>query len=214
MDVLCLHLDRLWWVWFGCKAKRRAGKHNCQKYLCQQQIFSSSSKASLPLTSPLWINSVPFTSSLSFFIFFYSLSLFASPLSAFNACPSSLSTVPFTAHIFSCHLFLPSWYTIFSSLFLLPGSPAASGTGTLQIYLIDINDNPPALIPKESQICERINKNIHGVNITAADADTDPNAGPFVFELPNFPSSIRRNWTISRISGEARPTYNNNTRRT
>ncbi|KAM8862525.1 cadherin-4-like isoform 2-T2 [Spinachia spinachia] len=82
------------------------------------------------------------------------------------------------------------------------GSPAASGTGTLQIYLIDINDNPPALIPRESQICERVNKNVHGVNITAADADTDPNAGPFVFELPNFPSSIRRNWTISRISGD------------
>ncbi|XP_037334132.2 LOW QUALITY PROTEIN: cadherin-4-like [Pungitius pungitius] len=82
------------------------------------------------------------------------------------------------------------------------GSPPASGTGTLQIYLIDINDNPPALIPRESQICERVNKNVHGVNITAADADTDPNAGPFVFELPNFPSSIRRNWTISRISGD------------
>ncbi|KAA8590846.1 hypothetical protein FQN60_001789, partial [Etheostoma spectabile] len=82
------------------------------------------------------------------------------------------------------------------------GSPAASGTGTLQIYLIDINDNPPALIPRESQICERVNKNVHGVNITAADADTDPNAGPFVFELPNFPTSIRRNWTISRISGD------------
>lgn len=58
------------------------------------------------------------------------------------------------------------------------------------------------LIPRESQICEQMNKNANGVNITAADADTDPNAGPFVFELPNFPTTIRRNWTISRISGE------------
>ncbi|XP_077368826.1 cadherin-4-like [Festucalex cinctus] len=81
------------------------------------------------------------------------------------------------------------------------GSPAASGTGTLQIYLIDINDNPPALVPRESQICEQMNKNVNGVNITAADADTDSNAGPFVFELPTYPSSIRRNWTITRISG-------------
>ncbi|XP_068610268.1 cadherin-4-like isoform X2 [Brachionichthys hirsutus] len=81
------------------------------------------------------------------------------------------------------------------------GSPAASGTGTLQIYLIDINDNFPVLIPKESRICERMNRNVNGVNITAADEDTDPNVGPFVFELPNFPTSIRRNWTISRISG-------------
>uniref|UniRef100_A0A3Q3XAY4 Cadherin-4 n=1 Tax=Mola mola TaxID=94237 RepID=A0A3Q3XAY4_MOLML len=82
------------------------------------------------------------------------------------------------------------------------GSPAASGTGTLQIYLIDINDNSPALIPKESQICERMSRNVNSINITAADDDTDPNAGPFVFELPNFPTSIRRNWTISRISGD------------
>uniref|UniRef100_A0A7N9AQ08 Cadherin-4 n=1 Tax=Mastacembelus armatus TaxID=205130 RepID=A0A7N9AQ08_9TELE len=87
------------------------------------------------------------------------------------------------------------------------GFPAASGTGTLQIYLIDINDNPPALIPKESQICERMNRNVNSVNITAADADTDPNAGPFVFELPNFPTSIRRNWTISRINGEELSAY-------
>ncbi|XP_029912574.1 cadherin-4-like [Myripristis murdjan] len=82
------------------------------------------------------------------------------------------------------------------------GSPAASGTGTLQIYLIDINDNPPALVPREAQICERMNRNTKGVNITAADADTDPNAGPFVFELPTFPPSVRRNWTISRINGD------------
>ncbi|CAG04079.1 unnamed protein product [Tetraodon nigroviridis] len=85
------------------------------------------------------------------------------------------------------------------------GSPVASGTGTLQIYLIDINDNSPALIPKESQICERTSRNVNSVNITAADEDTDPNAGPFVFELPNFPTSIRRNWTISRISALPSP---------
>ncbi|XP_056130216.1 cadherin-4-like [Lampris incognitus] len=82
------------------------------------------------------------------------------------------------------------------------GGPAASGTGTLQIYLIDINDNPPALVPREAQICERPNRNTNNVNITAADADTDPNAGPFVFELSKFPLSIRRNWTISRINGD------------
>uniref|UniRef100_A0A8C6UQA6 Cadherin-4 n=1 Tax=Neogobius melanostomus TaxID=47308 RepID=A0A8C6UQA6_9GOBI len=82
------------------------------------------------------------------------------------------------------------------------GSPPASGTGTLQIHLIDINDNSPTLVPKESQLCERTSRSVHGVNITAADADTDPNAGPFVFELPSFPSSIRRNWTITRISGD------------
>ncbi|CAB1329369.1 unnamed protein product [Coregonus sp. 'balchen'] len=81
------------------------------------------------------------------------------------------------------------------------GSPMASGTGTLQIYLIDVNDNAPSLLPRESQICERINRNA-GINITAADADMDPNVGPFVFELPTFPASIRRNWTVSRLNGD------------
>ncbi|XP_033909789.1 cadherin-4-like isoform X1 [Acipenser ruthenus] len=77
------------------------------------------------------------------------------------------------------------------------GSPAASGTGTLQIYLIDVNDNAPELLPREAQICEKPNTN--AINITAADADIDPNVGPFVFELS---SRVRRNWTISRLNGD------------
>uniref|UniRef100_A0AAR2IIY3 Cadherin-4 n=2 Tax=Pygocentrus nattereri TaxID=42514 RepID=A0AAR2IIY3_PYGNA len=80
------------------------------------------------------------------------------------------------------------------------GSPPASSTGTLQIYLIDVNDNAPSLVPREAQICERANAN--SINITAADADTDPNVGPFVFELPMHPSAIRRNWTVSRLNGD------------
>ncbi|KAI4826526.1 hypothetical protein KUCAC02_029972, partial [Chaenocephalus aceratus] len=76
------------------------------------------------------------------------------------------------------------------------GSPQASGTGTLQIYLIDVNDNAPVLVPREAQVCERARPNSR-VNITASDADADPNVGPFVFELPSFPASVRRNWTIS-----------------
>ncbi|KAG8131652.1 hypothetical protein E2320_009562, partial [Naja naja] len=80
------------------------------------------------------------------------------------------------------------------------GIPPASGTGTLQIYLIDINDNAPELQPKEAQICERPNLNV--INITAVDADIDPNVGPFVFELPSVPSAIRKNWTIKRLNGD------------
>ncbi|XP_044155779.1 cadherin-4 isoform X1 [Bufo gargarizans] len=79
------------------------------------------------------------------------------------------------------------------------GVPPASGTGTLQIQLIDINDNAPELLPKEAQICERLNSN--GINITATDVDRKPSGDPFVFELPTFPSTIRRNWTIARING-------------
>lgn len=80
------------------------------------------------------------------------------------------------------------------------GVPPASGTGTLQIYLIDVNDNAPELLPKEAQVCER--PSLNAINITAADADMDPNVGPYVFELPFVPASVRRNWTITRLNGE------------
>ncbi|XP_072571832.1 cadherin-4-like isoform X2 [Paramormyrops kingsleyae] len=78
------------------------------------------------------------------------------------------------------------------------GSPSATGTGTLQIYLIDVNDNPPTLVPQEVQICERLHAAT--INITASDVDTEPNMGPFVFELPAHPPSVRHNWTVSRLN--------------
>nr|XP_054366207.1 cadherin-4 [Mirounga angustirostris] len=80
------------------------------------------------------------------------------------------------------------------------GIPPASGTGTLQIYLIDINDNAPELLPKEAQICEK--PSLNAINITAADADVDPNIGPYVFELPFVPATVRKNWTITRLNGD------------
>ncbi len=79
------------------------------------------------------------------------------------------------------------------------GVPPASGTGTLQIYLLDINDNAPQVFPQETEVCERPEPN--AINITAVDVDLNPNAGPYAFELPNRPSDIRRNWTLTRISG-------------
>ncbi|XP_039610603.1 cadherin-2 isoform X1 [Polypterus senegalus] len=80
------------------------------------------------------------------------------------------------------------------------GIPPASGTGTLQIYLIDINDNAPEVFPKVAEICEKPEPN--AINITAIDLDIDPNVGPFAFEFPNKPQDIRRNWTITRLSGD------------
>lgn len=81
-----------------------------------------------------------------------------------------------------------------------PGIPPASSTGTLQILLLDINDNAPEVFPAEAEMCEKPENN--GINITALDADMDPNTGPFSFELPLQPSDVRKNWTITRLSGE------------
>lgn len=79
------------------------------------------------------------------------------------------------------------------------GKPPASGTGTLQIYLLDINDNAPKVFPQEAEICEKPEPN--AINITAVDGDLNPNAGPFAFELAHRPFDVRKNWTITRISG-------------
>lgn len=80
------------------------------------------------------------------------------------------------------------------------GIPPASGTGTLQMYLLDINDNAPHVFPPEVEMCERPDPN--GINITASDSDLSPNAGPFAFELASRPTDVRRNWTLSRLTGE------------
>ncbi|XP_049604413.1 cadherin-2 [Syngnathus scovelli] len=80
------------------------------------------------------------------------------------------------------------------------GNPPATGTGTLQIYLIDINDNAPTVFPQEVEICEKPEPN--AINITAIDGDLMPNAGPFAFELANMPVDVKRNWTVTRISGD------------
>lgn len=80
------------------------------------------------------------------------------------------------------------------------GIPPASGTGTLQMYLLDINDNAPHVFPPEVEMCEKPDPN--AINITASDPDLSPNAGPFAFELANRPSDVRRNWTLSRLNGE------------
>ena len=77
-----------------------------------------------------------------------------------------------------------------------------SGTGTLQIYLLDINDNAPQVLPQEAEICETPDPN--SINITALDYDIDPNAGPFAFDLPLSPVTIKRNWTITRLNGKDR----------
>ncbi|XP_070688101.1 cadherin-2-like [Pempheris klunzingeri] len=80
------------------------------------------------------------------------------------------------------------------------GIPPASGTGTLQMYLLDINDNAPHVFPPEVEMCEKPDPN--AINITASDPDLTPNAGPFAFELASRPLDVRRNWTLSRLNGE------------
>ncbi|XDV26358.1 hypothetical protein PO909_030102, partial [Leuciscus waleckii] len=96
---------------------------------------------------------------------------------------------------------------IYTAMFLVTdsGIPPASSTGTLQILLLDVNDNAPEVFPSETVMCEKPENN--GINITALDADIEPNTGPFSFELPLQPIDVRKNWTITRLSGEKTHTH-------
>ncbi|XP_057189774.1 cadherin-2 isoform X1 [Triplophysa rosa] len=91
---------------------------------------------------------------------------------------------------------------IYTATFLATdtGFPPASGTGTLQILLLDVNDNAPQFFPSEAKICDKPDNS--GINITALDADIPPNTGPFIFELPSEPAEVRENWTVTQLRGE------------
>lgn len=84
---------------------------------------------------------------------------------------------------------------------MLAGRTAASGTGTLQIYLLDINDNAPHVFPPELEMCEKPGAN--AINITASDPDLGLNAGPFAFDLAGRPLDVQRNWTLSHRNGQS-----------
>uniref|UniRef100_A0A8D0BJ57 Cadherin-13 n=1 Tax=Salvator merianae TaxID=96440 RepID=A0A8D0BJ57_SALMN len=77
------------------------------------------------------------------------------------------------------------------------GSPPATGTGTLQIILEDMNDNAPSLYQMVSSVCEDA-KDVK-VILGALDKDIHPNTEPFKFELSKQ-SGQDKVWKITRIN--------------
>ncbi|XP_059833238.1 desmocollin 2-like protein [Hypanus sabinus] len=71
---------------------------------------------------------------------------------------------------------------------------ARTGTGTVVINLIDLNDNSPFVYNKDLFICE--NGPEQFVNISAEDHDASPNTAPFRFLLPNDAPEIKNKWMI------------------
>ncbi|XP_033928455.1 B-cadherin-like [Melopsittacus undulatus] len=60
------------------------------------------------------------------------------------------------------------------------GSPPATGTGTLLLTLLDVNDNGPEAEPRDITVCNR-SPQPHVLTVT--DRDLPPNTGPFRAEL-------------------------------
>lgn len=69
-----------------------------------------------------------------------------------------------------------------------------TGTGTLIIYLIDENDNPPMLLVDKLCMC----LSEKATEITAFDLDLHPYGAPFHFELMG---NVEGRWTLSSSYG-------------
>ncbi|XP_027706349.1 cadherin-13 isoform X2 [Vombatus ursinus] len=89
---------------------------------------------------------------------------------------------------------------IYTALFLAidSGDPPATGTGTLQIRLEDVNDNAPLIYPTLAKVCDDA-KDLNVVILGALDKDLHPNTDPFKFEL-NKQTGSDKFWKISKIN--------------
>ncbi|MEQ2235228.1 hypothetical protein ILYODFUR_000259 [Ilyodon furcidens] len=76
------------------------------------------------------------------------------------------------------------------------GQPPMTGTATLQIHLIDINDNVPKLDVNYVDVC--LSDSHTPTEISATDPDGDPFGGPFQFELLG---DIKGKWKLDPSYG-------------
>ncbi|XP_073539126.1 cadherin-like protein 26 [Phyllobates terribilis] len=82
------------------------------------------------------------------------------------------------------------------------GDPPATGTGTVLLYLSDVNDNTPQLVVPFFQRCEKENK--MPIVIEATDKDMDPYAGPFKFEVAaDHSRSVNEVWDVKQNSDKS-----------
>ncbi|XP_055508471.1 cadherin-like protein 26 [Leucoraja erinacea] len=77
--------------------------------------------------------------------------------------------------------------------------PPQTGTATLNILLLDINDNNPYLASTYEQMCE--DGNIQHISLEAKDDDLVPNGGPFMFALLDNEPNIKDNWELHPTIG-------------
>ncbi|XP_073515326.1 cadherin-1-like [Phyllobates terribilis] len=76
------------------------------------------------------------------------------------------------------------------------GSPATTGTGTLQLVLLDVNDNSPFLEDDKITWCL---KNPDPLLINIIDRDEKPFTYPYVAEINR---EARENWTIAVVNNQ------------
>ncbi|XP_047601664.1 cadherin-like protein 26 isoform X3 [Lutra lutra] len=95
-----------------------------------------------------------------------------------------------------------SFYTIIVQA-VDDGLPPQTGTGTLMLFLSDVNDNAPALHPRSQymEVCESALSET--LLLQAEDADLEPYADPFTFELDNSWESAGDTWKLGESRGRS-----------
>ncbi|XP_072135968.1 cadherin-13 [Mobula birostris] len=88
----------------------------------------------------------------------------------------------------------------YTALFLATdnGDPVATGTGTLIITMLDVNDNPPSVYPTVAKFCED-SKDLSVAILGATDKDLEPNADPFKFQLGKQPG-VEKTWKVTQVN--------------
>ncbi|KAM8830296.1 cadherin-like protein 26 [Synchiropus picturatus] len=79
------------------------------------------------------------------------------------------------------------------------GEPPATGTCTVLVHLMDINDNKPRLASNVVTLCA--NKG-DKVMVAGNDSDAHPYSGPFTFSLSGDDAALKQRWKLQPSTGE------------
>uniref|UniRef100_H0WQI7 Cadherin-like protein 26 n=1 Tax=Otolemur garnettii TaxID=30611 RepID=H0WQI7_OTOGA len=95
-----------------------------------------------------------------------------------------------------------SFYTVIVHAVDDEGLPPQTGTGTLMLFLSDINDNAPTLRPRSRhmEVCESARN--RSLLVEAEDPDLEPYSAPFTFELDNTWGNAEDTWKLGTNWGE------------
>lgn len=78
--------------------------------------------------------------------------------------------------------------------------PPQTGTGTILLYLSDINDRMPTLVAPSLDVC--VKKEGMPLIIKAKSALVHSHSGPFTFELAEDSEDVKHNWKLGGNFGE------------
>ncbi|KAJ7404943.1 cadherin 26 [Willisornis vidua] len=82
-----------------------------------------------------------------------------------------------------------------------PGFPPQTATGTILLYLSDMNDHMPSLVVPSLDVCDKKEGTI--LLIHTKPALVHSHSGPFTFELAEDSEDVKHNWTLGRNFGQS-----------